>query len=149
MDSLAMKPIEGRLQTAEHILAKIIETKIEDAKVGIAKFSDESGILEIITKVDLRTLDQNEIQNEVNKVISKNLAVNKYVKNRDEAEKEVNLSKVPKNIRDIRIVEIVGFDKRPCKDPHVDNTSQIGEFRILSLKRVGKDRYRFVFEVVD
>jgi len=29
-------------------------------------------------------------------------------------------------VKEIRIVEIEGFDKTPCKDPHVENTSQIG-----------------------
>ena len=142
-----MKPIEGRLQTAEHILAKIIEDKISDAKVGIAKFEEESGILEIITQTNLRNLNQNEIQNEVNHIIKKELSVHKSVKKREDAKKEVDLSKVPSFVRDIRIVEIDGFDKRPCRDPHVDNTSEIGIFRIFKIKRVGNNRYRFTFRV--
>jgi Ser-tRNA(Ala) deacylase AlaX len=50
-------------------------------------------------------------------------------------------------VRQVRIVEIEGFDKTPCKDPHVENTSEIGYFAILRVERVGKDRYRFLFEV--
>jgi Ser-tRNA(Ala) deacylase AlaX len=142
-----MKPNEGRLQTAEHILAKIIEDKVTGAKVGIAKFEEDFGLLEMITKDDLRKINQNELQDAVNKTIEKNLKVSKYVKMREEVEKEVNLSKVPASVKEIRIVDIEKFDKRPCKDPHVDNTSEIGNFVILKIERVGNDRYRFTFKV--
>jgi len=50
-------------------------------------------------------------------------------------------------VKEIRIVEIEGFDKTPCKDPHVENTSEIGYFEILKVKRTGKDHYKFVFKV--
>ena len=142
-----MKPNEGRLQTAEHILAKIIESKVSDALVGVCKFKEDSGILEIITQTDLRELNLNELQDGVNRIIRKELPVHKIVKPRDEAEKEVNLRKVPDFVKEIRIVEIESFDKRPCIDPHVDNTNQIGKLVILSLERAGNNRYRFIFRV--
>ncbi len=44
-------------------------------------------------------------------------------------------------------VEIKDFDKRPCKDLHVDNTQEIGYFHILKIERAGKDRYRIIFTV--
>jgi len=135
-----------RLPTAEHILAKILEDRFS-VKVGICKFTDEVGILEVYSKVDLRKVDVKELEDETNRVISKNLVVKKYVLQREEAGKVVNLQKVPNNIKKIRIVEIDEFDKRPCKDDHVDNTSEIGKIRIQSVERVGKDRYRYLFEV--
>jgi Ser-tRNA(Ala) deacylase AlaX len=142
-----MKLNEGRLQTAEHILAKIIEDKVTDAKVGIAKFEEDYGLLEISSKEDLRKINQNELQDSVNETIQKNLPVHKYIKKRKDVEKEVNLDKVPASVQEIRIVDIEGFDKRPCKDPHVNSTSEIGSFVILKIERVGNDRYRFTFKV--
>ena len=142
-----MKPNEGRLQTGEHILAKIIEDKIIDVKTGVCKFEEDFGLVEFTTKQDLRKIDQNELQNEVNRIIQRNLPVHKYIKNRNEAEKLVDLGKVPSFVQEIRIVNIEGFDKRPCKDPHVNNTNQIGNFIILKIKRVGNNRYRFTFKV--
>lgn len=142
-----MKSNEGRLQTAEHIFAKIMEDKISGARVIIAKFTEESGLLEMSAETDLRNLDFEEIQNEVNAIIKKELPVYKSAKKREEAEKEVNLRNVPAFVRDVRIVEIKGFDKRPCKDPHVGNTSEIGFFKILGIKRAGNNRYRFTFKV--
>jgi len=135
-----------RLPTSEHILAKILENRF-DVRVGICKFTDEVGILEVYSEVDLREVDVKELEDETNCVISKNLDVKKYVLPREEANKIVDLRKVPESINQIRIVEIGGFDKRPCKDDHVDNTSEIGKIKIQNVNRVGKDRYRFLFDV--
>jgi len=142
-----MKLNEGRLQTAEHILARTMERGFSDAKFVISKFDENSGRLEISSKTDLRKTDLAALQNEVNKVIKKNLRVNKYVMERGVAEREFDLSRVPSSVKEVRIVEIEGFDKTPCKDPHVENTGEIGYIKILKVERAGKDRYRFIFTV--
>ena len=142
-----MKPIEGRLQTAEHILSRTLESRLPDAKFIIAKFEESSGRMEIATKEDLRKIDRTSLQDEANSVIKKNLQVSKFIMNREDAQKEFDLTRLPSSIEKVRIVEIEGFDKTPCKDPHVENTGSIGYFEILKVERVGRDRYRFVFDV--
>jgi Ser-tRNA(Ala) deacylase AlaX len=142
-----MKPNEGRLQTAEHILARTLEKRFADAEFVISKFEETFGRMEIATKEDLRKINLSELQDEVNLVIIKNLQVNTYQLERLCAEKEFDLTRLPSLVKDVRIVEIKGFDKTPCKDPHVENTSEIGHFSITKVERVGKDRYRFLFKV--
>lgn len=142
-----MKPNEGRLQTAEHILARTLESQLSDAKFIISKFGENSGRMEIVSKEDLRKINIEILQDNVNAIIKKNLQVNKYIVERATAEKEFDLKRLPPSIEKVRIVEIEGYDKTPCKDPHVDNTDEIGYFAILKVERVGKDRYRFVFEL--
>jgi len=142
-----MKPNEGRLQTAEHILSRTLESRLSDSKLIIAKFEENSGRMGIATKKDLRKINKKALQEDVNSVIKKNLRVSKYIIKREDAEKEFDLTRLPSSIEEVRIVEIEGFDKTPCKDPHVENTSEIGHFTILKVERVGKDRYRFLFEV--
>ena len=143
-----MKPNEGRLQTGEHILAKIIENKFEDARVVIAKFEKENeGNVDFSSSEDLRQLNKEELEKEVNGIISRNIEVTKTVYRREEVDKDFDLSKIPASVDKIRIVEVKDFDKRPCKDPHVDNTQEIGYFHILKIERVGKDRYRIVFRI--
>ncbi|MBD3155120.1 MAG: hypothetical protein GF368_00505 [Candidatus Aenigmarchaeota archaeon] len=139
--------MDPRLPTAEHIIAKILEDRF-DVKVGICKF-DDIGLLEVYSRLDLREVVLEDLENQTNKIISNNLVVKKYILSREEAEKEVDLRKVPKKTQEIRIVDIQEFDKRPCADNHVDNTSEIGKIRIKSVERVGKDRYRFLFETND
>ena len=142
-----MKPNAGRLQTAEHILARLLESRLSDAKFVISKFEENSGRMEIAAKEDLRKIDRALLQDDVKAVVEKNLPVKKYIVKREDAEKEFDLTRLPSSVKKVRIVEIEGFDKTPCKDPHVENTGEIGDFAILKVERVGKDRYRFVFEV--
>jgi Ser-tRNA(Ala) deacylase AlaX len=142
-----MKPNEGRLQTAEHILARTVEHNFPDSRFIISTFKEDSGKIEVYAETDLRRIDLAKLEDEVNEVIRKNLRVNKYMIRREEAEDEYDLARLPSSVREVRIVEIEGFDKTPCKDPHVDNTSQIGHFEILKVKKTGRNTYRFVFKV--
>ena len=142
-----MKPNEGRLQTAEHILARTLERRFSDSRFIISKFEENCGHIEIASKEDLREIDVALLRDEVNAVIKKNLHVNKYIIEREAAEREFDLARLPTSVDKVRIVEIESFDKTPCKDPHVENTNEIGYFEILKVKKVGRDRYRFVFEV--
>ena len=142
-----MKPNEGRLQTAEHILARTIEHTIPETRFIISTFKENTGKIEIYAETDLRRIDLTKLQKEVNTVIQKNLQVNKYNLKRKEAETDFDLTRLPSSVKEIRIIEIEGFDKTPCKDPHVENTSQIGHFTILKVKKTGKNSYRFDFKV--
>lgn len=143
-----MKPSEGRLQTGEHILAKVIETKVIDAKVIIASFKETEGKVEFSSSRDLRTeVVQEEIESEVNTLIQQNMPVTVTILSRTEAEKKHDLTRLPATLHEIRIVSIGAFDARPCGDPHVTNTKEIGTFKILSIERAGNNRYRFTFKV--
>jgi len=144
---VTMKPNEGRLQTAEHILARTIEHNIPNTKFIISTFKEDSGKIEVYAETDLRKTDLTKLQNDVNAIIQKNLQVKKYVIRRKEAETEFDLTRLSSSVKEIRIVEIEGFDKTPCKDPHVENTSQIGHFEILKVKKTGRNSYRIVFKV--
>lgn len=88
-----------------------------------------------------------KLQGEVNEVIQKQFAVTKLLMTRIDAESEFDLSRIPSSVTELRIVEIKGFDGTPCRDPHVENTSEIGYFTLMSVKRVGRSRYRFGFRV--
>lgn len=142
-----MKPDEGRLQTAEHILARTVETDFPGTSFVISTFKENSGKIEVSAKKDLRKIDLAKLQNKINAIIQKNLKINKYIIQREEAETEFDLTRLPPSVQEIRIVEIEGFDKTPCKDPHVESTSQIGHFEILKVKKIGKSSYRFDFKV--
>jgi misacylated tRNA(Ala) deacylase len=142
-----MKPIEGRLQSAEHILCKVLELKLKNIKLGIAMFKEDSGRLEVHTEQDLRELDKKELEDEVNEIISRNLAVKKYNITREEANKQFNMTRVPDSVKEVTIVEFEGYDSRPCRDPHVSNTNQIGKFKLLRIKKGGSGRYKFGFRV--
>ncbi len=142
-----MQPNEGRLQTAEHILSHILEHRNPPARVVIAKFAEDSGLLEVTSIEDLRLTNLPQLEKAVNDIAARHLGVKVSIRKRAEAENEFDLSRVPASVAEVRIVEIVDFDTTPCKDPHVRNTEEIGVFKLLSVKRTGKDRYRFIFHV--
>lgn len=141
-----LKPKEGRLQTAEHILLRILKDRF-DVSAGISRFKEDHGFLEVIAAQDLKDIDEAKLNREVNRVIEQNLEVKKYVLAREDAKKLADLRKVPVSISQVTIIDIDNFDKSPCADPHVNNTTEIGNFELTEIKKVGKDRYRFLFKV--
>ncbi len=142
--SITRSSMNARLQTAEHILFRILIDRY-GAKPKSVRYDKDKCSLDVNTERDLREINKKEIEEAVNSIISKNLAVNKYALPRKDAEKIVDVSLVPENINNIRIVEIVGFDKEACAGNHVDSTKEIGGIEITAIERNGKDTYKVYF----
>ena len=133
------------MHTAEHILNQVM----------LSNFTGERSFTTHIerrkSKVDYhfsRNLSEDEIisiENQVNSVIRKNLTVSEKFLHYNEASKKFDLSRLPENSgQKIRIIEIDDFDSCPCIGEHVSNTSEIGEFKIISTDFDGeKLRIRF------
>ena len=74
-----------------------------------------------------------EIEKTVNEVIARNLNVTISFVPRDEAAAIVDLSKLPEDVSEtLRIVRVGDYDACACIGAHVNNTSEIGTFKILS-----------------
>lgn len=74
-----------------------------------------------------------EIENEVNRVISENLPVTAEFVSRQNVPDGVDLSKLPEDASEtLRIVRIGNYDVCACIGQHVANTSEIGRFKIIS-----------------
>ncbi|MDE7374689.1 MAG: hypothetical protein K2M86_05120 [Odoribacter sp.] len=74
-----------------------------------------------------------EIENEVNRVISENLPVTVEFVSRQNVPEGVDLSKLPEDASEtLRIVRIGSYDVCACIGQHVANTSEIGKFKIIS-----------------
>lgn len=86
-----------------------------------------------------------KIEKNVNEVIDRHLPVNEAFLTRDAIPGEVDLSKLPDDASEtIRIVTIGDYDICACIGQHVENTSQIGVFRIISSDYAdGKLRIRY------
>ena len=73
------------------------------------------------------------IEAKVNEVIGQNLDVTVEFVAREEAEKIVDLSKLPEDVSEtLRIVRIGDYDACACIGAHVANTSEIGVIKIIS-----------------
>lgn len=74
-----------------------------------------------------------EIERCVNQVIQSNLPVNISYANREEVPSALDLNKLPKNASStLRLVSIGDYDICACIGAHVNNTSEIGVFKIIS-----------------
>lgn len=73
------------------------------------------------------------IEDKVNEVIQAHLDVTVEFVDRDHIPAEVDLSKLPENASEtIRLVRIGNYDVCACVGTHVQNTSEIAPFKIIS-----------------
>jgi alanyl-tRNA synthetase len=86
-----------------------------------------------------------EIEDKVNEVIKQHLPVTVEFCSREEVPHDVDLSKLPEEASDLlRIVKVGNYDTCACIGTHVNNTSEIGTFKIISSDfENGRLRIRF------
>ena len=74
-----------------------------------------------------------EIERKVNEVIDQHLPVTIGYVSREEASLMADLSKLPENVSEtLRIVKVGDYDTCACIGSHVENTAEIGHFKIIS-----------------
>ncbi len=85
------------------------------------------------------------IEDKVNEVIALNLSVTEEYMNKEDAKSLVDLSKLPDDVSDtLRIVRVGDYDVCACIGSHVENTSEIGVFKITTHSfENGRWRVRF------
>lgn len=88
------------------------------------------------------------IETRVNEIIERHLPITSFLVTRDNIPPEVDLSKLPEDASStLRIVKIGDYDTCACIGAHVENTSEIGTFKILSSDYAdGRLRLRFKLE---
>lgn len=138
--------IHMRYHTAEHILSHIISSatgalitgnQLEADKARI-DFSleeyDKDKILEYITKA--------------NEIIKEGHEIKWYILPRKDAEQALGnkLTTLAKGfsdqIQEVRIVDIIGFEKEACGGTHLKNTSEVGEIKFVKAENKGKGNRR-------
>ncbi len=73
------------------------------------------------------------IEAQVNKIIAAALPVTISFVSKEEAASLVDLSKLPEDVSDtLRIVRVGEYDACACIGAHVENSKEIGQFRIIS-----------------
>lgn len=137
--------MKEKLHTADHILYTILNSKYQ-AETRAMEFADDFSRVDYISKMDLISL-KDEIENDVSKIIKKGLSVKSFDLPREEAKKITDLGLIPKSVKNVTIYEIESVNKLACQGPHVKNTSEIDQFKILKIKKNGKDIYSVRYTV--
>ena len=121
------------MHTAEHLLnATMVKTfgcsRSRNAHIERKKSKCDYVLASCPTETEIES-----IENKVNEVIRQNLPVTIAFMSQDQAKEIVDLSNLPEEASEtLRIVRIGEYDACACIGLHVNNTSEIGTFKIIS-----------------
>ncbi|HIP90182.1 MAG TPA: glycine--tRNA ligase subunit alpha [Candidatus Nanopusillus sp.] len=139
----------ARHHTATHILTGVLRKRYGKHVWQAGAEKDENKARLDITHHKLPSKEEIlEIEREVNKVILAMLPIKKFTMKRNEAEQRYGFiiyqgGAIPEV--NLRIVEIEGIDVEACSGTHVDNTIEVGPFKIIKVERIADGMIRFEF----
>jgi alanyl-tRNA synthetase len=121
------------MHTAEHILNQTMVRMFGCGRSFNAHIERKKSKCDYRLPHPLTDNHISEIERIVNQEISKNQPVTERFVSFDEAEKLVDMQKLPDNVGEsIRIICVGEYDFCACIGPHVSNTSEIGTFSITT-----------------
>ena len=138
-----------RLHTAAHIIAAIMYSDYNALITG-GQVDPEHAKMDFNLPKTNQEIFEAAIE-KANKEAGKGVQLKTYFLAREEALKipgVVKLAeKMPPQEKELRIVEIPGIDLQADGGPHVRNTDEIGEMRLLKIENKGKNKRRVYFNV--
>ncbi|MEM4774994.1 MAG: alanyl-tRNA editing protein AlaXM [Sulfolobales archaeon] len=138
-----------RLHTASHILSAIMYRDYGALITGGHVYPDHARDDFSLERFDRKLFE--EAFEKVNEVVKRGLEVKIYQLPRDEALKIPGITKLAQKtlpqVPQLRIVEIPGVDLQADGGPHVRNTAEIGEVKLLKVENKGKKRKRVYYTV--
>ena len=133
------------MHTAEHILNQTMVrmfgcTRSVNAHIEKKKSKCDYYLTEAPTEAQLQ-----EVERRVNEEIAKHHPVTIEFMAKEDAGKIVDLSKLPEESGDtVRVIKVGDYDACACIGIHVENTSEIGTFKMLNYDyEEGRLRLRF------
>ena len=121
------------MHTAEHILNQTMVRMFGCKRSRNTHIERKKSKCDYYIESELTAAQVQQIEDAVNEVISKNLNVTEDFVHIKDAKDLVDLSKLPDDVSEmLRIIRVGGYDVCACIGDHVDNTSEIGEFKITT-----------------
>ncbi|MCD8264920.1 MAG: hypothetical protein LUD02_12835 [Tannerellaceae bacterium] len=137
------------MHTAEHILNQTMVRMFGCPRSMNAHIERKKSKCDYILAQEPTAEQMVEVEHTVNEIIAQHLPVTVEYMPREEAASLVDLSKLPPNASDtLRIVRVGAYDACACIGAHVDNTSEIGRFKLLNYDYNG-ERLRLRFKLVE
>ncbi|TKG93782.1 hypothetical protein EYV94_16185 [Puteibacter caeruleilacunae] len=128
-----MKKYDPYMHTAEHVLNQTMVRKFNCERSFSNHLERKKSKCDYLFERALTEQEEREVESEVNKWLAMNLEVCEEVISIEEAQNNFNLTKLPEDAgSEIRIVKVGDYDACPCIGDHVGNTSEVGEFRLMS-----------------
>lgn len=121
------------MHTAEHILNQTMVRMFGCGRSFSAHIERKKSKCDYKLSVAPTAQQIAEVEAKVNEVIQSHCDVTVSFVARDAVPERVDLSKLPSDASDtLRLVAIGDYDLCACIGTHVSNTSEIGEFKIIS-----------------
>lgn len=142
------KEYPPQMHTAEHILNQTMVRMFHCDRSFSNHIEKKKSKCDYHFERNLSTDEIFEIQRRVNDVIRQNADIKEEFIPRIKASELFNLDKLPDAVGEIiRIIKVGDYDSCPCIGQHVSNTSEIGQFKIISTDyEDGVMRIRFKLE---
>lgn len=139
------KIADARMHSAEHILSATMNAMFACGKPFTTHLEKKKSKADYRFHRELTPEESAELERRVNEIIASDLAVTGELLPRAEAQKFIDLGRLPDSAGDIvRIIRIGDYDATPCKGIHVRSTKEIGSFRLVSTSYAdGALRVRF------
>ncbi len=135
------------MHTAEHILNQTMVRMFGCKRSMNAHIERKKSKCDYYLKESPTAVEISEIEDKVNEVIRMNLPVTVEFIPITEASKIADLSKLPEDSFEmIRIIKVGDYDVCACAGTHVQNTSEIGKFKILN-HEFENSRWRMRFKL--
>ncbi len=139
-----------KMHTAQHVISGVVYDMFNARTVGNQIHADRSRV--DFHPISLSEEDLKAIEYTSNEIIQRNANVKIYQEERDSLERRTdplrsNLDLLPTSIKNLRIVEIEGFDVCPCAGTHVRTTGELGRMEIIKKENKGKERERIVYSL--
>lgn len=133
------------MHTAEHILNQTMVRMFGCPRSKNAHIERKKSKCDYLLPEEPSAETMAEIERKVNEVIDRHLPVRVEFIPREQAGEIVDLSKLPENVSEtLRIVRVGDYDACACIGTHVENTSEIGHFKLLTYDYAdGRLRLRF------
>jgi len=133
------------MHTAEHILNQTMVRMFGCPRSKNAHIERKKSKCDYLLTACPTADQMQDIEDKVNEVIKQHLPVTVEFCSREEVPHDVDLSKLPEEASDLlRIVKVGNYDTCACIGTHVNNTSEIGTFKIISSDfENGRLRIRF------
>ncbi len=120
------------MHSAEHVLNQAMVRKFYCGRCFSAHVNKKKSKCDYHFDRALTDDEVKEVEEAVNMTISANLDVIEEMVSIEEAERNFNLTRLPDKVETVRIVYIGDYDSCPCIGEHVENTSEIGPFHMIS-----------------
>ena len=121
------------MHTCEHIVNRTMINLFGCGRAVSAHIEKKKSKLDYAIPQPLSDEDIIKIEETVNSVIAQHLDVTTEFITQKEAADRFDLKRLPENASDtVRIVKVGNYDECLCIGLHVNNTSEIGTFKIIS-----------------